>query len=100
VHSIVFLATQHGGANLTNAFHNIYRVTGGLHRAGGSKYVHDLEEQILNCEITNEEFRHVSQVLDLDLASFYETRLTSVGVAKMVCIPPTFLATDSYFNLR
>ncbi|PVH82277.1 hypothetical protein DL98DRAFT_143111 [Cadophora sp. DSE1049] len=82
VKSIVFLATPHGGSDLSRTLADLLSVT------GRPKYTNVAHLKDQSISQINEEFRHVSggHMSDLKLASFYETRATSLGVQKTLIV--------------
>lgn len=76
VSAIVFLGTPHHGSNLAKILNSLLAVS------NPKQYVSDLAQASPMIEDINEQFRHF--VTELKIASFYESRYTSVGLKKLV----------------
>lgn len=76
VSAIVFLGTPHHGSNLAKILNSLLAVS------NPKQYVSDLAQASPMIEDINEQFRHF--VTEVKIASFYESRYTSLGLKKMV----------------
>ena len=77
---MMFLGTPHHGSNLAKVLNAVLAAsTIGL---TPKHYIAELAEDSTMIEDLNEQFRHYAA--DLQIASFYETRYTSLGLKKMV----------------
>ena len=84
VKSVVFLSTPHRGSDLAAFLNRVLSLGFG---PSPKQYIADLNEQGSFLRTINEQFRHVSN--DLQIFSFYETLQTSLGVSSAVLYPPT-----------
>ena len=92
VHSMVFLATPHRGADLAQL---LSKILGLSH--GARPYVADLHRNSLATQTINEEFPQYCKTLQL--FSFHETLPTSYGVGKSMIVDKD-LAILGYHNER
>jgi hypothetical protein len=77
VMSIIFLATPHRGSDFAGTLNKVLKAT--MIKAP-KQFIHDLGKNSPTLLKLNEEFRHFAPTIGL--ASFYETRTTSIGTDK------------------
>lgn len=92
VHTILFLATPHRGADRAQLLSRILNLT-----PGSRPFIADLHRNSIATQSINDEFPQYCQ--DLQLYSFYETLPTAYGVAKSLVVDKD-LATLGYVNER
>ena len=80
VSAMMFLGTPHHGSGLAKTLNKILAAS--LLGPSPKQYVADLASDSPMIEDLNEQFRHY--LTGFDIASFYETRYTSVGLKKTV----------------
>ena len=78
--AMVFLGTPHHGSNLAKSLNRLLAVS--IIGPSPKQYVADLDENSTAIEDLNEQFRNVPS--ELQIASFYETRFTVIGLKKLV----------------
>jgi len=81
IHSMVFLATPHRGADIASILSNMLKASV---LYGEKPFVTDLERNSIAISSINEEFRHYAH--NLQLFSFYETLKTSLGVTSSLIV--------------
>ena len=76
ISAMIFLSTPHRGTNLAETLNRILQVS----MISSSKhFISELTKNSFTLQRLNEQFRHVAP--KLDIVSFYETRMTSIGVS-------------------
>ena len=84
VSAMVFLGTPHYGSGLAKSLNRLLAAT--IIGPAPKQYVADLDEKSTAIEDLNEQFRNVPS--ELQIASFYETKFTMMGLSKLVCTGP------------
>jgi triacylglycerol esterase/lipase EstA (alpha/beta hydrolase family) len=79
ISAITFLATPHRGTSLAQTLNRILDST---MISNSKQYVADLQKNSPTLQKLNEQFRHIAT--RLDIVSFYETRPTPIGRARVV----------------
>ena len=79
VSSIIFFSTPHRGMDMAQTLNKILKATAGN---SPKQFIADLVPGSQALRSLNDRFRHVAP--NLKIVSFYETRQTAIGVAKIV----------------
>lgn len=82
VSAIIFLSTPHRGTNLADTLNRILQAS---IISSSKQFISELTKNSFTLQTLNEQFRHVAP--KLDIVSFYETRMTPIGIKrnKVVC---------------
>lgn len=82
VSAIIFLSTPHRGTNLADTLNRILQAS---IISSSKQFISELTKNSFTLQKLNEQFRHVAP--KLDIVSFYETRMTPIGIKKnkVVC---------------
>lgn len=80
ISAILFLSTPHRGSDLAEIFQRTLKAL----NPNSNFYISELRSKSKTIETLNDQFRHIAP--KLDILSFYETRQTFVGGAKLMVV--------------